>query len=227
MENSADVANNNREFSPQPSEVLKSFCEWLHGFHNNREKSKAADWALVLLTFLTAVAAFVSAWLFQAQLTEQRRSYRLDERAWVEIEPVKAQNIEGKRFDFSIIPKNIGKTAARNVSFRVAAGSSVEDEADDEKELAFERERFEKELKKELKASKSGNVLVPNSEPPVPLNFRGHARGEKNFYTVVGLFNYVDQFDVPHWKTFCLSATEKPGELEYCTYGNDEDNNPE
>lgn len=178
---------------------------------------------MVGLTFLAAIAALVSAWLFEAQLVEARRSYRLDERAWVELEPIKVQNVQGKDFDYSIVPRNIGKTAARNVDFSIDPVDSDEDISHDEKKIEVERNS----MQRISKGIGNVGVMVPNSTPPIPFTFRGHAQEDKNFYALIGYFNYVDQFGSPHWKTFCFRATEKPGEFEYCDYGNDEDNNPE
>ena len=46
----------------------------------------------------------------------------MDERAWIEIEPIKPVVIAplplGKVFSYSIYPKNVGRTAARNIVVR-------------------------------------------------------------------------------------------------------------
>src|SRR5229473_4738660 len=89
------------------------------------EKSKASDWAMVILTFLTAVAAFISAWLFQEQLIEARKSFKLDERAWIELEPI-SQRPDPLNFDkdhasyrYELWLKNVGKTVASDVILRL------------------------------------------------------------------------------------------------------------
>jgi hypothetical protein len=81
---STDLHNNyaqNERNPPTPSEFIVWLRQW---WDAPREKSKAADWALVALTVLIAVAAFWSAWIFQGQLSQAREATRLVERQWNE-----------------------------------------------------------------------------------------------------------------------------------------------
>jgi hypothetical protein len=71
------------EGSPTPSEVIGIVINWLrHWWDVPREKSKAADWAMVVLTTAIAVAAFWSIWFVQGQLKEARRATDLSEQQW-------------------------------------------------------------------------------------------------------------------------------------------------
>ena len=80
---------------------------------------------MVILTLLISIAAFWSGWLFQGQLTEARKatnlsaeSFRIDERAWVEFEPVKPVPYSprtdkfGALFEYDLYIKNVGKSVA-------------------------------------------------------------------------------------------------------------------
>lgn len=53
-----------------------------HYWDAPRHKAKWTEGATVLLTFLIAVAALWSAWIFQGQLTEARRATDLGEKQW-------------------------------------------------------------------------------------------------------------------------------------------------
>jgi len=76
------------EFSPPPSEVLHRFLVWLRGFHKDRERSNAADWAMVVLTALGLIVAVASAVFIYLQLRDGQKNFMLDERAWIELEPI-------------------------------------------------------------------------------------------------------------------------------------------
>ena len=66
-------------------------------------------------------------------------SFRLDERAWIELEPFKpvlsskADETFGASFNYEIYPKNVGKTVASNIELRasdIASGIQLGDNAD-------------------------------------------------------------------------------------------------
>jgi hypothetical protein len=112
------------EFSPTPSEVLRYFLVWLRRLPRDREKSKAADWATVAATLLGAA-------LVALQIRDTRTSFKLDERAWVQLEvtttgrtpaPVPDSQPAGVKpeeprhtYRYEIRPKNVGKTVAVGV----------------------------------------------------------------------------------------------------------------
>jgi hypothetical protein len=221
------VPHPKHEFSPTPSEVLRFVRVYLRrSSAQGRQKSKAADWAMVALTFLTATAAFVSAWLFQAQLTDARKSFRVDERAWIEVDIVpdaKPEPTAPKAFNFRVYPKNIGKTVARNVSFGLITTGGINDVRNDPKGVAALLDN----AKRSAKGRPAWAVFAPNITTPVGYMFQGEARTIDSFFFVIGYVEYLDEFHVFHWKTFCFASTEIPGEFEYCPYGNDEDSNPE
>jgi hypothetical protein len=105
---------------PTPTE----FLNWLrHWWDAPREKSKAADWVMVGLTVAVAIAAFWSACIFQAQLTEMHQASIMDQRAWVglahvdELQPFDGALEHYPKFSLRFV--NSGKTPATNVATRV------------------------------------------------------------------------------------------------------------
>jgi hypothetical protein len=112
------TAPRKHEFSPTPSEVLRYFLVWLRGFHKDREKSKAADWAMVGLTALGLIAAVASAIFLYMQLRDAQDNFRIDERAWVELEPINVIHRDGRKV-YEFFPKNVGKTVAHDVRMKL------------------------------------------------------------------------------------------------------------
>jgi hypothetical protein len=218
------------DFSPTPSEVLRYFLVWLRGFHENRERSKAADWAMVVLTLFTLVAAIVSAWFFQEQLIEARRStdaavqnFRVDERAWVEIEAIKTVSSGESQAKYRVFTKNVGKTAAHDVTMRLELVGNSRDASSDSKFI----ESYQDESKPPLVQDLVPKVLAPNAELPVPLVVEFQEIPPQTHY-FIGRIDYVDEFKVAHWIRFCYFATVgKYDELLSCGVGNYEDHNPE
>lgn len=142
------TAPHKHEFSSEPSEVLRYFLVWLRGFHRHREKSKSkkpprelsktADWWLVGLTGAGLVAAIASAIFIYEQLRDAQHNFRVDERAWIALEPVAPPTIESidkivgddlrllplqlrdsERFSTNVNLQNVGKTIATRVKLDV------------------------------------------------------------------------------------------------------------
>jgi hypothetical protein len=243
------------EFSSTPSEVLRYFVVWLHGFHRDREKSKAADWAMVVLTFLTVVAAIASAWLFEAQLKEARRStdaaiqnFKLDERAWIEIEAINPARVEphatekriAYRYEFRV--KNVGKTVASRVFMTLERVSFKDPVGYNEKKIleAIESigqsaeigETAEGKVTTALQSSVP-RILAPNTSAPVPalivayVPIKSASAGlspiKHDYDYIVGAVYYYDVFQVAHSLSFCYIVSDDQGSLRSCIFGNDED----
>jgi len=219
--------------------VLRYFLVWLRGFHKDRERSKAADWVIVALTFCTLVAAGYSALLFYRQLREAQRStnaaienFMVDERAWIELDPIlksgKAFRAgDAKVFKYELRPKNIGKTVAREVSMDMDTIKGLYT-----KEIVSQALRNLLPVEtavmvngKVVLALKPAmpSVLAPNMGAPVP----ALAIVNTNECCLVGRITYVDVFQVPHWMTFCYEVSREDGDLHTCVYGNEEDRNSE
>jgi len=112
---------------PTQSQVMEAIVYWLrHWWDSPREKSKAADWVMVALTVLIALAAFWSARIFQRQLTEARNATELSretlistQRAYVsvtglEIRP-KLDDNQQKLWAISPVFENTGNTPTKNL----------------------------------------------------------------------------------------------------------------
>lgn len=238
---------------PSPSESLAALVKWLrHYWDIPREKSKWTEAANVILTLLIAIAAFWSAWIFQGQLNEARKatdatleSFHTDERAWVEIEPIKPillqprDNKFGAAFKYEIYLKNAGKTAAHDIAVKAeSSGSSIE--------LGAKRYEVGQMQDKYLldKFTESGTgkpihipnnpvpkVLAPGAIATVPFTLSGQEpqifpKTEMVSY-LIGRIDYTDEFRVKHWLKFCFFVVNARGELWNCQEGNDEDRNPE
>lgn len=89
---------------------------------------RAAWFAFVAAATYAGIAAYQS-YLTRRQIHDNAESFRLDERAWVEIDPIKptflapADSTFPTIFTCDIYPRNVGKTVARNIV--VKAQSSV------------------------------------------------------------------------------------------------------
>ena len=101
---------------------------------------RTTNWLLTIFTALLFVTSCVSDFILLRQASISRESanaatsaaetaaetlnrsieqFRADERAWIELEPIKPVSIvalpQGKVFSYSIYPKNVGRTAARDI----------------------------------------------------------------------------------------------------------------
>ncbi len=60
---------------PRLEDLVRALITWLQNWRAApRERSKTADWAMVVLTLLAAIAAICSAIIFQGQPKEARRA---------------------------------------------------------------------------------------------------------------------------------------------------------
>ena len=169
-------------------------------FHLNREKPKVTDWLAVSLTLAVAIAAFWSACIFQRQLTEARRatelaaeSFRIDERAWIEIEPITPALLSPQDAKFSatficnIYPKNVGKTVARDITVKAWDFGEAEEMGSNPEEMRNTQDKLLLDRFKEMGTEKPviipanpvPKVLAPNSVSPVP--FRLTCQAPQNF----------------------------------------------
>lgn len=233
--------------------MIRRLVIWLRGFHLHREKPKITDWLLVALTSLTAVAAVVSAYIFQGQLIEARRtttmtaeSFRVDERAWVEIEPIKPTFLSPADAKFSaaficnIYPKNVGKTVARDIVVKAQDIIAMEDFGSNAEVMRNTQDKMLLGQFKEMGTNKPvvvpsnpiPKVLAPNTVSPVPFRLTCQSpqtfpSGHQTISYMVGRIDYCDQFEVRHWLKFCFYVVNARGEVWACQEGNDEDRNPE
>lgn len=176
------------------------------------------------------------------------QQFRVDERAWLELESFQNKPVEmtpalkrafpGLRaFAQGVTIRNYGRSIARNISVRLNMTNAAESFGKNSEKLRITEEALR--LGRNTAKNKSDWVyifrapiatsLAPGSTTNATMPFAGlphHAEGGKDVFPyIVGRIDYTDAFGVPHWKTFCFQLTET--DRSYCETGNDEDSNPE
>jgi hypothetical protein len=181
-----------------------------------------------------------------AALRQSTDSFRIDERSWIEIEPIKPTLLAqadpkfSATFTCNIYPKNVGKTVARDIVVKAWDFGGAEEMGNNAEEM---RNTQDKLLLDKFKEMGTGNpviiptnpvpkVLAPNSVSPVPFRLTCAApqvfpSGHQFMHYMIGRIDYCDQFQIRHWLMFCFYVVNARGEVWACKEGNDEDRNPE
>jgi hypothetical protein len=200
--------------------------------------------SMILVTYVALnYVSFHQLKLTRETIDNSSDSFRIDKRAWVELEPIKPvpsagryKNI-GAVFGYEIYPRNVGKTAARNIKYRslpspftsITAGSDIG-------WTAFQQQLLLKQVPSahDIPLSRlEPHVLPPNTVAAVPFTTSINAQEPQVFpassyvHYLVGRIDYCDQFKIPHWLTFCYYVADSKGNLKPCEEGNDEDQNSE
>lgn len=228
-----------------------------------QRRSLRVQWFL----FAATAAAFGAAAYYaciayrQWQATEDTlrqsiESFRIDERAWVEIGSIKHDvhpipkaarlSLPIKRmFIYTIYPKNVGKTAAYEIAIRVTDSSGTYDLGSDKFIITVTQDRLlvGKEVDKN-----TGKRIVPTFDnvpkvlgpemgatapytigalPPIDTVTADTHTSVREYSYLIGRIDYRDAFRVAHWMKFCFCVIGGQGELQNCKEGNDEDRNPE
>lgn len=172
-------------------------------------------------------------------LRQSIASFRTDERAWIEFEPIKPIMVSPQSrkfpaaFKYDIYAKNIGKTEALDVRFRYATqmfgnehnGDNPDFAKSIQDELLFHREKGSTGVP--IGSPPVPSVLPPNTTATTPFIAAGQSPRNGFVEFIVGRVDYVDAFGIAHWKKFCFYTADAKGTLWYCKYGNSEDKNPE
>lgn len=194
---------------------------------------------------LTVVVYTTVTYLMWCTMTKTYKStiesFRMDERAWVELEPIKptlltpASNGFPASFTCDIYPKNAGKTVARDIAVKAWDFAASDGFADNAEMVRNTQDRL---LLNESQnpTIKNGNpvpkALAPNSTSPVPFRLTCQspkvlASGHQWMDYLIGRVDYCDQFQIKHWLKFCFYVVNARGEIWACEHGNDEDRNDE
>lgn len=178
-----------------------------------------------------AEEAKLQALIAKKSLKNSIESFRIDERAWVELEPIKpilfakADEFISASFNYDIYPKNVGKTVARNIEMRAAhmcSGIEAGDNAD------YIRRAQDMLLHVNVgQNNRITKVLAPNTVSAVPFVLHAQAPQYAFYHFLYGRIDYTDAFSIKHWMKFCYIVNNSRGELVSCKEGNDEDHNPE
>jgi hypothetical protein len=252
--------NNDRRSSPKhdfsltPSEVLRYVRAWFH--HIGQEKSKTSDWALFGVTTLAMIAAFASAVYLSIQIDDTRHSFRLDERAWVELEPIKVTVTDDPKapnirvFTYEVYPKNVGKTVAHDVVVKSVFFSDQNYQPLDKEQIdcfqsllgpsketsvpANAPTGLCKEEASEVKVWNENrpvipSVIAPNATSTVPLIFHGFEQkiGDEGWLTYL-LIGRIEYVDVIGVEHWKKYCLVHMGkEFFGCKFGNEEDENRE
>jgi hypothetical protein len=181
-------------------------------------------------------------------LQKSTESFRIDERAWIELEPIQPAKlffpatkfIPRNSFIYELYPKNFGKTIARDITMKANVSGGSEDFGNSADQMERWQDKFLLNQFTEMGTGKPvvippspiPKVLAPSVSTPVP--YVVHAASPQYFNNghamydyIVGRVDYTDQFNIPHWIKFCFFVRNPRGELTSCQYGNDEDRNPE
>jgi len=158
--------------------------------------------------------------------------FRTDERAWIQIDSIKKTIIPPSAtfptlsFRYEVFLKNVGKTIAKNAKLRRISSLGG---YPDEKMVEMTLKHFLVPEATQVPFYPIPRAFAPNTVLPIPFTLGGTVPTSNNtlYSTSMGRIDYTDDFNIPHWMTFCLVVWNVAGDLQYCEYGNDQDRNPE
>jgi len=257
-EHGADEGERDEEFPPDRVRAVVSFDdETIRTTQAEAERQyttqnslKNATWAAfvavsiyALITTLMWCQMIKQTRIASAALRQSTESFRVDERAWIEIEPIKGTLFYprtekiGAAFQYPIYIRNVGKTVARDIQLRATRGATQASIAMGDSAEALNWEQDKLLLGKVPTASDIPinnpvpKVLAPNTSSAVPLILNGQEpqifpKVEIVSY-LIGRVDYTDAFGINHWMKFCFFVANPRGELWNCKEGNDEDRNSE
>jgi hypothetical protein len=179
--------------------------------------------------------------IMQGQLTQAQYSARLDQRAWIEFEPIKPKPYKDSTefHTYELFPKNTGKTAARDIVVRANNVGTNRQSIENTRHPGWIHNMQDRFLFGKFKNNPPLNggtpvpsVLGPGTVSPIPITYitqipQSFPSGSAWVSEILGRVDYTDEFGVPHWIRFCFYPADADGDLASCAAGNDEDYNPE
>jgi hypothetical protein len=217
--------------------------------YRTQNSIKKATWGAVIAA---SVYAFISLFVWwqmvkqnriaEAQLRQSLESFRVDERAWIEIEPIKpvlknpASSGFGALFTYNIYPKNVGKTGAFDIIAKAIRGAPMSDLSlgDNADEIGRYQNMLSSNsagMPEVLVSRRVPKTLGPGMVSISPFDIYGQEpqvfKNGSVYQFLVGRIDYTDAFRVKHWMRFCFFISDASGNIQYCQEGNDKDRNPE
>lgn len=208
---------------------------------------RCAAWFAFGAAFLYAGISAYQTYLLRKQIRNSVESFRMDERAWVELEPIVATPISPPDKEFpagfscGIYPKNVGRTVATNISVKAVPAlrtgefspkemQSLQDMLQTAKNYTVNigPDKTTQSVTDRFPSNPVPKVLSPNTISNAPFRISCQATkdytGGSHAYTfVVGRIDYCDAFSIRHWKTSCFYVANARGDVWNCQEGNDED----
>jgi hypothetical protein len=187
---------------------------------------------------IQAIAAQRQANSMRDQLRVSIESFRTDERAWIEFDPIKSPRVIPKAtgfpwtgYRYELYPKNIGKTAAYDFVVRGEISASTIELSSNVRGMQMIQDGLFKDntsgARVLMPTTPIPKVLAPYSIAAAPFVLVGTEAQYGRIYSfLVGRVDYSDVFGIAHWMKFCMVIVGN-GTLRYCEVGNDEDRNPE
>ena len=174
------------------------------------------------------------------QAQDSERSFRTDERAWIEIGKIETSIHPpdppfGITFKYNIFLKNYGKTVATDVRVHIDNIDADTSFGDNQRAIRMSQDQLFKISGTNKRITEPNNpgpqTIAPQELTTIPI-FSGGQEPKKwgnsfRYTFVLGRIDYNDAFGKSHWMRFCYMAMNSKGELGHCTYGNEEDSNPE
>lgn len=208
---------------------------------------KSSSFWTGLATAVIAVATMVYTFYARKQwhvmgdtLSEMQLTERLDQRAWVELDQIKKPYKNSKDlFVYEIFPKNVGKTAAREITTHANNVGQNRENVEDLRHPDIVRNIQDDFLYGKFINSPPLNggtpvpsVIGPGVSSPIPITYVAQIpqifpSGAAVVSAIVGRIDYRDEFGVGHWIRYCFYLANADGNLASCAVGNDEDDNPE
>jgi hypothetical protein len=166
-------------------------------------------------------------------LSKSIESFRIDERAWIEIDRIERTQVSvkggnfGAAFRYRLYPRNVGKTEAHGIVVNAARNMqtsiSLESDAD-----GMERTQgaiLLNALPREVRENPIPKVIAPNTSTVFPFVMDGQepqifVKDEWVSY-LIGRIDYMDVFGMRHWMKFCFYVADSNGNLWNCHEGND------
>ena len=214
--------------------------------HTTQESIKKATWAAF---GAASLYAFISLFMWSQMkhqteianktLRQSTEAFRVDERAWIEIDSIKLKSITpatlkprmGASFLYELYFKNVGKTVARDIELRKVFSLDGNRGVANARGIQMAQDNLltnQPSQPSEVPALPMPKSLAPNTPIQFPIKIGGEA--PQNDYLLsysIGRVDYTDAFGVAHWLKFCFVIIDSSGDIQYCETGNDEDKNSE